>query len=180
MGKLFFYIFFSSLIGGCSTIPSYFSPERVTDIDFKENEGLVILSTGASDSCVSSSTSLHLYNSDSDNVASFSVDNFLIKSDYSTHMGSIHVLKLPEGDYFLTPGIANPYITITESHAVLFSVLPNEILYLGEYFMTVSCSNNSQIVIRDNYDRDIALLVKRNNLFEGLLIKKDIFKIPQN
>jgi hypothetical protein len=46
-----------------------------------------------------------------------------------------------------------------------FAVLPGETVYLGEFFMSVSCALDDRIVIRDAYDRDVALAIKQDPEF---------------
>ena len=163
-------------ISGCATQTSRFAPELIQDVQMKEDEGIVVISTGAKEHCISEATFLKVYNSESTEVGLLSVDAYVLKTDYTTHHGNIHALKLPQGDYFLWPWLANPYASYNSPQRINFSVDKAKVKYLGEYFMEISCGY-MQAIIRDNLERDYALLKQKNKLFEGLSIEKSLLNL---
>jgi len=69
---------------------------------------------------------------------------------------------LPQGRYFLQPFILNPYVKSLRVPLFYFDVKAGETTYLGEIFMTRSCSMSNQFQVRDEFKRDWQMAIEKN------------------
>jgi hypothetical protein len=90
------------------------------------------------------------------------VDNFFVKSDYPDHQGSLSVFALKAGEYQLYPTVLRPFLTPKQVPKAEFTVVAGEVVYVGEYFMTVSCRWSDYQELRDEEPRDMALIEAKN------------------
>jgi hypothetical protein len=158
-------VFLNLLLGGCATQHKVgYGLDNLEPGQIPPDSGIVLISTGAPKSCVSTSTFLSIRSATAqDTVGPFlSVDGWTMKSDFEDHVGKAYAYVLPAGDYFITPFIANPYVHLYHLPRADFSVAAGEVVYLGEYFLPVSCSISNVSEIRDQRERDIALLSQRH------------------
>ncbi len=174
-------LYFSLLIlmlalSACGTVSNRYSAEKLDVSDTNADQGIIILSTGAAKRCISTATFLSLKSNGSGEIALFNVDGYAVKSDFTEHQGSLHTLILPEGEYFLSPWIANPYVVSKSKPVFKFQLNSGEILYLGEYYMPVACKFNNVSVFRDQYGRDMSLLKTKN---PALVTDKVIKRMPE-
>lgn len=150
---------------GCATMENAAGPAKVAT-DVPAGSGIMLMSAGAPERCISMGTFLNLWREDADGrrtpLRLLSVDGYTLKSDFPSHQGNVHALVLEEGSYILSPTIANPYFTPTEVPQVRFTVTPGTIVYIGEYFMTRSCSALTYAEIRDQSTRDLAIATFKN------------------
>ena len=149
-------------LNGCSVLPNKNAPENIVVNEVKQDFGLIVISTGADTGCFSEASWLKVIPSDktySDEEALIDVDSALFESDFTTHQGFLNVVSLKAGNYYLANQIANPYVEAKKVPKFSFTVTPSKVTYLGEYYLTVSCSNSFVIgEFRNMYDRDIKLL----------------------
>lgn len=137
--------------------PAEFPAEAVRAPD----KGVVILSTGAPSHCVSMATQLLVYDRSTkkrvDGGPLIFVDAYVHKSEFASHHGAVNAVLLAPGNYFFAPSIANPYFTGIKVPGFEFRVNPGETVYVGELFMTRSCSTQTTFEVRDHFERDMAL-----------------------
>ncbi len=154
------------VISGCGTMTNRWAPEQIDTSSLTNGSGIVILSTGAPDKCVSTSTALRIQPVGSKKgqnvIAGAPVDVYAIESDFSDHHGFLHAIALPAGHYQAYPEIANPYVKARRVDKAEFSVNPGEVVYIGEYFMPVACTFNTVSEFRDRQSRDLSLLRTKN------------------
>jgi hypothetical protein len=167
------------LVAGCGALGNRLGPEKIGASDFSQDSALVVLSAGAPERCMMAATFLRIYPSGApfnltSVITSFNVDGYAVQSDFTTHQGSLSVLKLKPGSYYLAPAIANPNTRALRIPKADFSVAAGEIVYLGEYWMPVSCAFNTRSGFRDQEARDMALLKQKNTAFANAKITKRI------
>lgn len=156
----------SALLMGCGTLSNRYDPRKTSEPQISEKLGVIILSAGAPEKCIVTGTFLKVlpdtatYNSKW--LELLPVDGYAIKSDFSDHHGFLHAVSLPPGKYYLAPWIANNYVSAVSVPKAEFSVAAGEVVYLGEYYMPVSCVLNPRSVFRDQQERDLALLARMN------------------
>lgn len=168
-------------LGGCGLIPNRHAPEKMIINEIPEGNGLVIIATGADSSCISEASLLkvmragHKYDDNEQDL--IDVDGFGIASDFETHHGYLNVLSLKAGDYYLANWIANPYVKAVKIPRYSFTVTSSKTTYLGEYYLTQSCSNRSVIAeFRNMRQRDMELLRNRNFMVPEIDIDSNIPK----
>ncbi len=159
----------AALLSGCGTLANGASVALVPRTALTaERTGVVLVSTGAPEHCVSMATFLKVFDVTSkkpvDGSPLVPVDVYVNKSEFSDHHGTINGLVLPVGNYYVSPWTANPYVTPIKTPAFGFEVRPGETTYIGELFMTRSCGLNTTFVVKDEYDRDIRLAMEKNPL----------------
>ena len=159
-------VLYLALLTGCGTLNNRNHPENISTTQVSSGSGIVILSAGAPEKCFSTSTFLKVLPAarsyfDSE-VALLSVDGYAVKSDFADHHGYLHAVPLAPGTYYLAAWIANPYVKPVHVPKAEFSVSAGEVIYLGEYYMSVSCVWNPQSQFRDQEKRDMALLAQMN------------------
>lgn len=144
------------------------------------DRGIVVLSAGAPERCVSQATFLSLREAASgrviDSVPSIGVDVYVHKSDFEGHHGTVNAFALPPGSYRLTPSIANPYVRTVSAPTFDFDVKPGETTYVGELFMTKACALNTSFEVRDRFERDMALAAKKNPAIAGRAAVKRLLR----
>ncbi len=167
-------------IFGCVSLDNLYDPSNVSVNQIPEDHGVLIMSTGASESCVSTSTFLKVHESGEDYfsrpLALLGVDSYALKSDFDDHQGNVHALVLPKGNYYLASSIANPYVEPVKIAKSEFGVRAGEIVYIGEYFMAVSCGLSPVGILNNRYERDIQLLTIKNPALAGRKINTRIAK----
>ena len=169
----------ATLAAGCGTLGNRLGPEKIEAADFAADSALVVLSAGAPERCMQAATFLRIYPSGApltltSVITSFNVDGYAVQSDFTTHQGSLSVLKLKPGSYYLAPGIANPNVRPVRTPKADFSVAAGEVVYLGEYWVAVSCALNTKSEFRDQEARDMALLKQKNPAFANVKISKRV------
>jgi hypothetical protein len=171
-------VFMAFSLTSCGVLPNRLGPEKISPSDLSGGSAIVILSAGAPSPCTSTGTELDIKPADEpysgSNAAYMPVDFSIVKSDFSDHHGFLHVIKLAPGNYYITSGIANPYVQAIKIPKYDFSVSAGEVVYLGEYYLAVSCVWNTASQFRDQEERDIMLLKKKNPAFSNVKIVKRI------
>jgi len=151
-----------ALLNGCATtgqnvvenLPSV-PPDR----------GLVLFSTGAATTNLSSSTGLTLV----EGVSLKKYDKVAISIDYpfSSHLpnehGHVRTLALTGGDYFLLPRSGNPYFVLTKAPVYKFRVTNGQITHIGNFYL----SGNSLSWSGSTYNRDVDYFLQRNPKLSG-------------
>ncbi len=158
-----------ALWSGCGTVPNYASVARVPGAALtSQQEGVVLMSSGAPEHCMSMATFLKVFDATSKTVVEggplIPVDGYIYKSEFADHHGTVNGFALPPGRYFVAPWVANPYVKAIKIPAFGFDVRPGETTYIGELFMTRSCGLNTTFLVRDEYDRDVRLATEKNPL----------------
>lgn len=172
-----FLLFASSLAvlcGGCGMVPNRYSAAKL-DLSARPEEAVALLSAGAPERCITNATQLELRQDGRfSNVAYLPVDNYAVPSDFTTHHGYLHAVRLSPGRYYLSPHIANPYVTIKKVPRIDFTVSAGEVVYLGEFFLVQSCGSENLAELRDREERDLALLREKNPALAAAPIVKRI------
>lgn len=170
----------ASLLVGCSGIvENHHSPDRIKLGDFqKAGEGIVVLSTGADKACVAYSKFLYVQDAktgaDFSGVAGMSIDVYAVKSDFTDHYGTVNALTLPAGKYFLFPRNANWQFVSKHTPMLPFDVVAGQTTYLGEVYLSPSCAQESRLLVRDQYPRDMRVLVSKNPAFAQREVTKHL------
>jgi len=169
------------LLSACGTISNKTGIESLPTTAFSaSNTGVVLLSAGAPEYCVSQATFLSIRESATkkvvESVPSIGVDVYVHKSDFADHHGTVNAFQLPPGSYYLTPSVANPYIHTLSAPTFEFDVKAGETTYVGELFMTRACALNTSFEVRDRFDRDMALAMKKNAVVAGRTPIKRLLK----
>ena len=148
----------------CGSMNNRFAPELLSDT-MPDGKGVVILSTGAKETCVSTATFLKVKEASQPytggELALLGVDPYVLKSDFADHHGNIHALSLPAGRYYFAPWLANPYFKPIRLPRYDFLVNANEVVYLGEFFLTVQCGTSTQGAFSDKAERDLQMVKAR-------------------
>lgn len=164
--KRLLFLAVACIVSGCGTMDNRLAPEKMNPAALSDGSGIVVLSTGAADRCISTATLLNMAPAGArygkDGVAGINVDNYVIKSDFPDHQGILSVVVLEPGNYQLYPSTLNPYVTSIKIPKAEFSVAAGEIVYIGEFYMPVACSFDNITQFRDQQARDLALLQTRN------------------
>ena len=163
MRKLFMLVLM--LLAGCTTFDNTADPSRLNLETRPANSAVVVISTGALAPCVSSASALWIVQLDGgneSNVTNLNIDWSGIKSDFADHQGSINAIYLPAGNYRMIPKALNPMASPIKVPEATFSLAAGEAIYLGEYYMPVSCSLSNRVIFRDKRERDLALAIGKN------------------
>ena len=130
--------------------------------------GVVLLTTGAPEHCISMATFLKVFDLASKKATAsplIPVDVYANKSEFADHHGTVNAVSLPPGSYYVSPWTANPYVTPIKTPSFAFEVRPGETTYVGELYMTRSCGLSTTFVVRDQYERDVKVASDKNPLF---------------
>jgi hypothetical protein len=150
----------------CGMIPNRYGPKTLQPAMSGDNTGVILMSAGAKDKCITASIFLKMLPSDkgyySGEIALPAVDAYPTPSDFTDHFGFVHTIRVPAGSYYFAPWLANPYATPVQVPRYDFSVAAGETVYLGEYYQSVSCSLSTRAEIRDNWERDRAVIARIN------------------
>ena len=133
----------------------------------KEHNGVLILSSGAKDKCVSMATFLYLAprgaTSRRQRITLADVDGWASRSDFDEQAGKLVAVALPPGEYEIFPAIRNPFLIRASAIPVLMiSIGADEVVYGGEVYLPQSCGLRDSITVNDRHERDFALLKKLN------------------
>lgn len=140
-------------------------------------KGVALYSLGALSSCTAAVTGVRFVDRSAGKLAfdgpSLFIDNRWEKSDFSDHHGTVGALALPAGKYYLTPWIVNPFVVAKNRLEFSFDIVAGETTYIGELFMPKSCATSTSFVVRDQYERDMALILQMNaHLSERVAVKR--------
>ncbi|WP_217638675.1 hypothetical protein [Nitrosospira multiformis] len=132
--------------------------------------GVVILSTAAMQPCWDEIALAELYDSSNKGVGWLGkrvmMNHGSFISDFKTHYGTVSGLELKPGKYYFKPQISpTDYLSLgtkKEFDPVGFEVNAGEMVYIGELFLTNNCKRDSQLEVRDQYERDIEVAAKQN------------------
>jgi hypothetical protein len=172
----------SVLLSGCITIPNRTGLNRLSPAAFSAtNTGVVVLSYGAPGRCLTKSTVLTVHDQASGRGVKPEIQLFvdavnMHKSDFAEHYGAVSAFQLAPGTYFLHPAVLALNVSVSKSPTFVFDVRAGETTYAGELFMTRSCGYQNAFVIRDQYDRDIALAREKNPAIEGRPVVKRLLR----
>jgi len=155
-------------VAGCAT-PDY-SPSALTPAQFADpSRGVVLVSTGAVERCIGAAMWAPIYDARTETMVAghplLPIDATR-QSDFPDHFGALSALMLPPGRYVITAEWSNPVSQpTTPVPAWSFDVVAGETTYIGEVWRTTPCQLGAQLVLRDNYERDVALAAKFNTGF---------------
>lgn len=168
------------LLGGCGTMSNRYGVEKIQRFDSSHPNGLVVLSTGAPQPCISFASFLKLLPANepytATEIAMPSVDAYVLKSDFPDHHGNLHAMLVPAGRYYFAPWLANGFYKATKIPKIEFTAEAGEIVYVGEYFMPVACATSTLGRISDQMERDVALLKSRNPHIDTSRLTKRIMR----
>jgi hypothetical protein len=170
----------AGLLSGCSGIvENHASPANIRLADFQAaDSGIVVMSTGAEKDCAVYSKFLYVKDartgSDVSGVPLMSMDVYAVKSDFPDHYGTVNALALRAGKYLFSPRNANWQVVSKTTVLIPFEVVAGQTTYLGELFMSPSCAPASRLVVRDQYARDMRVLIARNPVFAQRPVVKHV------
>ncbi|MEQ1782200.1 MAG: hypothetical protein ABMA14_12620 [Hyphomonadaceae bacterium] len=156
----------STIASGCGTRSwEKYDPRNVSFDAMNENEGMVVLSTGADHDCLNNATALKLMEQGKSygetEIMLLPIDFTVgIDGDFSDHPGHVFAIPLPAGQYYLTSWQGG-YETVKAPRA-RFTVEPHKSTYLGEMYLAVGCSLRGLITVRDAQARDFAIVARAN------------------
>lgn len=155
---------------GCAT-----PMKGIRDVDINElgaDQALLVLSTAADKTCISTSSAILLRETakgsvPARNVAVYQLNNKFVKSDFPDEYGKVWATVLPPGEYDFALSALNPYMTYSKDGTAsggrydptltkAFSLSPRSVKYVGEIH-SAGCGS-VLIHIRDRRERDIGLL----------------------
>jgi hypothetical protein len=129
------------LLGGCGSLFDKPPSDQPGAAKFSNENGIIILSTGADNSCTSGSQLLELQIVSDDPshgvfrfVKAMNVDNYLVRSDFTDHPGNLHAVSLKPGRYHISPHFL--MASQRELPYYNFTVAAGEVVYMGEYWLT--------------------------------------------
>ncbi|GAB2879099.1 hypothetical protein GCM10027277_55430 [Pseudoduganella ginsengisoli] len=169
----------AGLLAGCSGIvANHTSPDRIRLGDFqKADSGIVVLSMGSDKECSVYSKFMYVKDANGADVPGFSgmsIDVYAVKSDFTDHYGTVNALTLPAGKYFLAPRYANWQIVSKTMPMLPFEVVPGQTTYLGEVYLSPACGQESRMLVRDQYPRDMRVLIGKNPAFAQRQVVKHL------
>jgi hypothetical protein len=133
------------------------------------SRGIVLVSTGAVERCVGAAMWAPIYVSSTQSLVT---DHPLLpidssnQSDFPDHYGTLSAVSLPAGRYIITAEWSNPVSEpTTKVPAWTFDVVAGQTVYIGEIWRTTPCQLTANLVLRDRYERDLALADKLNTRF---------------
>ena len=153
---------------GCATpdySPSALSPAQFADL----SRGVVLVSTGAVERCIGAAMWAPNYDARTEAMVAghplLPIDATR-QSDFPDHYGTLSALSLPPGRYLITAEWANPVSEPTSQvPAWSFEVVAGQSVYIGEIWRDSPCQTSVAVVLRDNFERDVALAEKLNTGF---------------
>ena len=147
-----------------------FSPSRLAGPQFVDPaRGIVLVSTGARERCVAGAMWAPIYDARTKDLAPghpvVPIDANR-ESDFPDHYGTLSALSLPAGRYVIITEWANPVAEpASDVPAFAFDVVADQSVYIDEIWHSTPCQMWADIVIRDNFERDLALADKLNTGF---------------
>lgn len=146
-----------------------YSPTKLK-ADLPAGAGVIVVSVGAPRTCFSRDMTLWvqpLTNRWSWNqTMAIPIDQLWTKSDYPDHHGTLSAKIVKAGEFEAYASFQGPGRTESTPRYV-FSVAPGEIVYIGEYWLFDSCSNQTLGEFRDQSPRDTDLLRTLNPALAG-------------
>lgn len=143
--------------------------------------GVVVLSTGAMKPCWDEMALADLYDSSNRSIGLFGrrvmINHGSFISDFESHHGNVSGLELEPGSYYFKPQIlpTDPLSLGTRKNfdPVGFEVTSGKTVYIGQLFLTNNCERDSQLEVRDQYERDIEVAAKQNpSLLKQTAVKR--------
>ena len=155
-----------AIAAGCAS--SSLSPSALTSGQFADPaRGVVLVSTGAVQRCSATAMWAPIYVGGTHELAPgrpvVPIDEPVV-SAFQDHFGTVSAVSLPAGRYVITAEYANPLFDSGRVPAYSFEVEAGQAVYIGELWRVSSCGVGS-LVLRDNYDRDVALAGNLNKQF---------------
>ncbi|WP_431046456.1 hypothetical protein [Roseateles sp. L2-2] len=169
------------LLTGCGSMDNRTGVDRLPAAALNgKDQGVLLLSAGAPTQCVVLGTFLKVVDaktgSSPDSVKLIDVDVYVYKSDYSDHHGTINAVALPPGKYEIRPVVANPYVSQIIIPNYVVEIAAGELIYGGEVFMPQACTMNTLFSIRDEFERDTELAIKKNPALAGRPVEKRLLQ----
>jgi len=157
-----------AIAAGCAT-PTY-SPSALNASQLADpSRGVVLVSTGAVERCIGAAMWSPIYVASTQSLVP---DHPLLpidasnQSDFPDHYGTLSAVSLPAGRYIITAEWSNPVSEpTTRVPAWTFDVVAGQTVYIGEIWRTTPCQLTADVVLRDSYERDLALADKLNTRF---------------
>lgn len=167
----------ATLLSGCRSGRSAvvkLSPATLNSPD----SGVVVLTLGA-DTKHKHFTELWLYDAETNRPArprpELMVDLLGMRGDFEGHHGSVNAFPLAPGRYYLRP--FRHLVTARQLPTFEFEVRAGETTYLGELFLVYRNSQEGHFLIRDQYERDMAVARAKNPAFESRTVVKRLIRL---
>jgi len=176
-------LIFSGLLAGCGTIDNRAGASRLPPTALTSSDvGVALFSVGAPDRCISTATFVNIFDEATRKSVKhppIGVDAYVHTSEFSDHHGLVNAISLPAGKYYFAPWIANPYVSSTQIPTFHFEIVAGESQYLGELFMTESCSTTGYFRIEDHFERDRKIALARNPALGERPIQTRLMKVGE-
>ncbi len=166
------------VLSACTSI--FKNPTSVKYFDatsVEQGEATVFFSAGAPSGCFSRLISLNIRDAVTNKAEAspYEATSYQNKSDFETHQGFLHAIKLKPGNYYFYP--YDWSATVISAHKASFSVKPNETVYLGELFFVAKCSSIYEI--NDKFDRDMNRIKELNPALDTSNVVKRIMVLDK-
>jgi hypothetical protein len=156
----------SLFLTACGTINNAAIQSLPSEVFYSNEQGVAIFSVGASEPCISFSTAVLVWNGTShqrvSEIPGIFINNGFQKSDFSDHQGAVNAVTLKPGTYYFQAAGVNPYFQTTSAPTMFFVIAAGETTYIGEIYLPAACATRFKFEIRDNFERDMAIVRQRN------------------
>lgn len=155
---------FASIPAVCAAFPNLASAERLPAGSLESSEnGVIIVATGAKEGCANLANRLRIQElSTRETMRDLPMDGRSMDSAFSTHQGFVSAVALKPGKYRAWPIFMHPHVKQMVITTYDFEVRANETTYIGEVFISPSCSLSNQYVTNDQYERDVGVAIQKN------------------
>jgi hypothetical protein len=172
-------IYFMACISfvGCGAFPNRYAVTLIAKETLAApDKSVVLMSSGAPGNCTGTSSFITVVDPVTlkpvNPLIMQNVDGSAQTSEFASHQGLVSAFLLPPGKYKLLPSIANSFVVSRQTPTFDFEAMPGEITYIGELFMTKSCSLNTSFTINDQLARDSRMALEKNPAFSERKIVK--------
>jgi hypothetical protein len=172
------------LLQACGTVSNRYASSNISpELMASKDKALVLMSTGAPKSCVSTATMVVARDFASgqmvDPIISIAVDAYVHTSEFPDHHGLVSAFPIAPGSYYFVPAIANPLVKGVRTPTFRFEAKAGEATYIGELFMLASCALHGQFEVRDEYERDLKEATARNKAFGDKVVVKRLMRVGE-
>ena len=148
-----------------------------------EQDAVVIVGGGSATTCVGNPTGVRiLEEGERSHFYVKGITGFNSPMDtslYKDHQGVLTAMRLEPGSYYAVLWPFNGMIEPIKPPHFQFTVAAGEVIYLGELYLGNGCDLNNRVTVRDEFDRDMALLKAQNPGLAKASIQKRVPAIPQ-
>jgi hypothetical protein len=167
----------AALLTGCRHGRS--AVEKLSPATLNASDSGVVVLTLGTDTKHKHYTELWLYESETKRPArprpELIMDLIGMRGDFEGHHGSVNAFPLAPGRYYLQP--FRHLVTARQLPTFEFEVRAGETTYLGELFLVYRSSREGNFLIRDHYERDMAVARAKNPAFGSRPVVKRLLRV---